>query len=754
MNMKKILLFSTLAGMILLATTGFSQQVLNYMNADGMVLAKKIKDNPKLLDQYNAYEAMLKQMSEQIKKGGMKSDTLINGRRIIPIVFHIIHTYGPENISDAQVQDAVAKMTIDYNKLNADTSATYPLFQSRAANCQIEFRLAKIDPNGNCTTGIDRVYDPRTNYAYYSIMHDYCWTPSHYMNVFAVNFIYPEGITLPAGAFIGGMSPFPPSNTLTQALTGGDTLIDGVLIRQDCIGSIGTAADMGGMGINALNRTMTHETGHYFNLLHTFQNLILGLISASSGCPSFLAPNGDEVDDTPPVDVATQNTAINCYTPGSRNTCTNTDAIYGIDAPDMIENYMDYQWGYCTNIFTLGQLDRINTTLASDRVKMWSYENLVATGVLDTNTYLCYPKADFNYNNKMVCTGSSVDYTDFSYNGAASGWEWTFAGGTPATSTLQNPSVTYNTPGTYSVKLKVTNLSGSDSITKQNIITVSDPSAAQAAPFTEGFETNINNWIITNQDGNAWSITDSAKYSGTNSLWISNFGNNYANSIDEIVTPSIDLTAFSPVPTNLFMKFKLAYTGKTTTNPLTSVTDTAWDYLKVFVSMDCGKTWLPRYSKSGTNLATAALTTSRFFPTTTSQWREESINLNPYISSNNVRFKFQFKSGAGNNLFIDDINISVPNGLEEQQESALNLNVHPNPMNEISEITFDLSRTENVKIEVLDLVGQQVELVTDSKLEVGHHSFNISKDKIGASGFYFLKLTNGSASQIQKIVVN
>jgi len=753
--MKKVLLLTFAASLLLLSNSAISQQVQNYMNADGMVLAKKMIENPQLVDKLAAYEATLKQISQQLKSGQLKTDTLINGRRIIPVVFHIIHTYGPENISDAQVQDAVEKMTIDYNLLNADTSSVFPLFKSREANMQIEFRLAKIDPNGNCTTGIDRVYDPRTNYAYYSVMHDYAWTPSHYMNIFAVDFIYPEGITLPPGAFIGGMSPFPPSNTLTQALTGGDTLMDGVLIRQDCIGSIGTAADMGGMGINAMNRTLTHESGHYFNLYHPFNTGILCTLFGLDGCGSATWGCGDQVDDTPPVQAATQNTSLTCFTPGSKNTCTSTDAIYGgIDAPDMIENYMDYQWGYCTNMFTLGQKDRIDATMAADRLKLWSYENLVATGVLDTNVYLCSPKADFNCNNKMICEGSTVTFTDFSYNGAASGWQWSFPGGTPSTSTLQNPTITYNVAGTYNVQLKAINTSGSDSIIKQNLITVSDPATAQDAPFIEGFETNINNWVLNNMDGNPWTITDSAKYSGTKSLWVSNFSNNYPNSVDEIITPGIDLTAFSPAPTSLLMKFKLAYTGKLTTNALTSVTDTSWDFLKVFVSMDCGQTWAMRYSKSGVGLSTSALTANRFFPASASDWREESVNLNPYMTGDHVRFKFQFISGGGNNVYIDDINISVPAGVEDIQSALLTLNVHPNPMSETSEISFNLTQKSNVKIEILDVVGKEIMTVASSDLNAGLQTFTINKTDIGAEGFYFVKLTVDGVSRVQKIIVN
>lgn len=752
--MKKLHLLFLFTAAILLTGTAYSQQaeVKDYRNADGMLIAKKVLEDPSIAQRYKVYEDNMKQLIDQIKNSdvakGVETDTLINGKKVIPVVFHIIHNYGPENISDAQVIDAVEKLNIDYQKLNADTVDTYPLFKSRAANIGVEFRLAKIDPNGNCTNGIERIADPRTGYAYFSVMHDYCWTPSHYMNIFCVDFIYPEGINLPSGAFIGGMSPFPPSNTLTQALTGGDTLMDGVLIRQDCIGSIGTATNMGGMGLNAMNRTFTHESGHYFNLYHPFNTGVLCILFGLDGCGSEMWGCGDEVADTPPVQVATQNTGTSCYTPGSRNTCSNDSP----DEPDMIENYMDYQWGYCTNIFTLGQKDRIDATFTADRAKLWTVENLTATGVLDTNTYLCAPIADFDANHKMICAGTVVNFIDFSYNGAADTWSWSFPGGTPATSTDQNPAITYNTPGTYSATLTVSNASGSDSIEKQNLIIVYDPTTAQDAPFTEGFETNIGSYYNYNMDGNPWAITDSAKFSGSKSLYISNYSNNYPNSIDEIITPSIDFTAFTPAPTLLQMKFQLAYTGKTVTNALTSAVDTVWDYLKVYVSTDCGKTWTLRYSKTATNLATAALTANRFFPASTADWRQEVVSLNPYISNDNVKIKFQFTSGGGNNIFIDDINISVPTGIEELA-SEIELNVYPNPMNESTVITFNTTEKENVKIEVLDLLGNQITAVCDAYMNAGPQKVTLSKEQFGAAGFYFVKITIGGRSLMQKIVV-
>ena len=166
----------------------YSQAKLNPIIYDDLLIKKLAADNPNLIDNYLIYE---KSFSKLIVQNviNIKTDTLINGKRIIPVVFHIIHNGGAENISKAQIVDAINLINIDYNKQNADTTATLPLFMSRAANCNIEFRLAKVDPNGNCTDGIVRHFDPQTNFAYFSTMRQYNWNPRNYMNIYVVNFI-------------------------------------------------------------------------------------------------------------------------------------------------------------------------------------------------------------------------------------------------------------------------------------------------------------------------------------------------------------------------------------------------------------------------------------------------------------------------------------------------------------------------------------------------------------------------------------
>src|SRR5688572_3663757 len=105
----------------------------------------------------------------------------------IPVVFHILHLNGPENISNAQVYDAMAHMNKDFRKKNADTINIVPEFIPIAADCEIEFRLATIDPDGNCTNGIVRHYTTSTNFdaSYeYSGVGPGLWDPQKYMNIY------------------------------------------------------------------------------------------------------------------------------------------------------------------------------------------------------------------------------------------------------------------------------------------------------------------------------------------------------------------------------------------------------------------------------------------------------------------------------------------------------------------------------------------------------------------------------------------
>lgn len=770
---KKLTLFAMLIGYGIAFTFAQEQKPVyyNYFMADHDYLAKKIAGNREVAEKYVIYEKEMATLIHAIKSNslqkGLTTDTTQNGKKIIPVVFHIIHGYGSENISKAQIEDAIARLNIDYQKLNSDTVAgvdTWEAFNLDRANCNLEFRLARIDPNGNCTEGIDRQFDERTNYAYYDLLHDYAWDPKKYLNVFSVAFIYPAGMSLPDGAAIGGMSVFPPSNPLTPLFTNGDTLADGVLIRHDGIGAIGTATTLMGQPINALNRTFTHELGHYFNLYHPFQNmkLVAGLpIMGSDGCATSGGPFGlisldnDEVSDTPPIQTASQNTSLACYTPGDRNTCNESN-----DKPDMVENYMDYQFGYCTNLFTNGQNDRIQATMMGDRRQLWSYENLVETGVWDiASNPTCAPIADFSSDVNTVCSGSTITFHDLSYNGATSGRIWAFEGGTPSSSTEENPVITYSTTGDYRVKLQVLNAVGTDSIVKDNYIHILSGTASHMGDIMEDFENGMNGWSLVNQNGNSFEITDSASYSSLHSIRLVNFEGNAAGSTDELISPSYDLSHITGL---LKVKFARAYVAKeVASNPIaellygTSSADTIYDKLTFSVSSDCGKTWAVKKIYTGESLTTWGCKTTSFLADSTKFWKQDSITIASITNKSNLRFKFTFNSKGGNNLFIDRICTGSCDDLStiDDLESIINFTVSPNPMKETTTIGFNLTNSAKVNMEIYDILGRKVYTIANELLNKGDQKFSINRAQLKSNGIYLVKLQIGDQLITKRVVV-
>lgn len=122
------------------------------------------------------------------------------------------------------------------------------------------------------------------------------------------------------------------------------------------------------------------------------------------------------------------------------------------------------------------------------------------------------PVADFEGNPTSVQVGNNVDFTDLSLNNPTS-WSWDFEGGTPATSTEENPSIQYNTAGTYDVSLTVTNQYGSDTKTITDYITVTTTPPPPVADFSGNPTTVIAGGVVNftdesqnNPDSWSWSF--------------------------------------------------------------------------------------------------------------------------------------------------------------------------------------------------------------------------------------------------------
>jgi len=229
----------------------------------------------------------------------------------IPVVVHVVYNRrsASQNISNAQIASQIAILNQDFRRLNSDANNTWP----QAADSEIEFCLASIDPSGNTTSGITRKRSNKSSFSYSNDGVKFsssggtnAWPTSDYLNIWVCNL----------GSGLLGYAQFP----------GGGASTDGVVVDYAYFGNTGTATAPFDLG-----RTTTHEVGHWLNLRH---------IWGDGGCGV-----DDFCGDTPESDAPNYNCAtghVSCLT------------------ADMVENYMDYSDDACMNLFTTDQKDRMN----------------------------------------------------------------------------------------------------------------------------------------------------------------------------------------------------------------------------------------------------------------------------------------------------------------------------------------------------------------------------------------------------------
>ncbi|MBL7930422.1 MAG: S8 family serine peptidase, partial [Bacteroidia bacterium] len=267
------------------------------------------------------------------------------------------------------------------------------------------------------------------------------------------------------------------------------------------------------------------------------------------------------------------------------------------------------------------------------------------------STYTAIPPvANFYAFLPGTCPNVNIPFVDSSLY-APTSWSWTFQGGTPATSTLSNPSVQWSTAGTYSVSLTVSNASGNNTKTKLSYVTVSGPSTL---PFMEGFQTSTflpPGWISNNiwNDNIYWERNTTVGGFGTSNAcaMFNNFVYNAPGERDEMRSPKFDLTN----AVNARLRFDVAYARYNS-----SFSDT----LEVKLSTDCGTTWTSIYLKGGSNLATVPDQTSQFVPGST-QWRRDTIDISSLAAGHtNVMFSFLNRGGYGQPIYLDNINLAFP----------------------------------------------------------------------------------------------
>lgn len=257
----------------------------------------------------------------------------------IPVVVHVIHQGGDENISNQQIFDGI-------QHLNDAFANTGEYFDPQGTSINIRFCLAQQNPLGNLSNGINRYESSLTNINAETqdteLKQTFGWDPNRYLNIFLVN----EITSTSMGPGVAGYAFLPSSQGQIE---------DGIVNEARFFGSSANNS-----------KVHIHEAGHYLGLYHTFEEAC-----SNNNCQI----NGDRVCDTPP-DQSTQ--AINCN--ATTNTCTSDSddpstnnpfraiALGGLgDQPDQFQNYMDYGFQVCQKYFTAGQANRMLSALTTAR---------------------------------------------------------------------------------------------------------------------------------------------------------------------------------------------------------------------------------------------------------------------------------------------------------------------------------------------------------------------------------------------------
>lgn len=687
--------------LLFLSLTTQAQDLL-HCGADEMRI-QTLKANPELAEAVIERDAALEAFTREFTLQQAQSANRGGGPYIIPVVYHVIHKYGTENIADEQLMDGLRILNETFRKTREDTADIHPDFKPIHADCEIEFHLATKDPEGNCHSGINRIASTLTNSGDHRVKNLIHWDPTMYLNVYVVS----------NAAGLAGHCVWPAdADTIPEW--------DGIVIAYNYVGTIGTSD---------LTRSVAfaHECGHYLNLHH---------IWGGNNVPEFYyLPVGqqtncgedDLVGDTPNT-IGWSNCNLNAAS------CGNTR--------DNVQNAMDYS--YCNIMFTEGQKTRmhacLNSTIAG-RNNLWSASNLAATGVTG-QTSLC--AADFTADNQLICnpSGGAVSFTNASFHGDVDSVYWEFPGGDSPFSVIENPTVVYYQPGVYDVSLTAYSNGSSQQITKEGFITVL-PDSAWSYPFWDWFEGSIplnsSRWTTHSLDTeNAWQLTNAGYHSAAHSIMVDNWSGSYLT-VDELYSPPIDISGAS----QMRLAFKYAFSSQT--EPTTATK------LQLQVRKDCNANWTTRLTISGSNLLTAPVQNQPFEPQDASLWILEDINIPSNYFGEDFMFRFVFTSEGNNRLFIDDVNVDVTASVPES-DNPLELNVYPNPVEDAVNLQFSLTNPQDIQIEVLSLGGQVLLQKASSKLVAGTHILPLDVSEL-SSGSYQVRIITSQTTETKSFII-
>lgn len=590
----------------------------------------RLLKNPNL-EKTQQFENWLSNKISQPKLQQQRTQGTQTATYVIPVVVHIIHngeTIGSGiNISDDQIKSQISVMNKDFQRMNLDATNTPAEFLPVAGNLDIEFVLAKQDPFGAATNGIQRVQGTKSvwtindNATFKALSY---WPAENYYNIWVVN--------IPS--FLG-YAQSPVSNLPGLETSPDDRLTDGVIVHYKAFGS-----NFEGLGTFSLDtkynrgRTATHETGHFFGLRHIWGD-------DGSSCTG-----SDYVDDTP-----NQGGSYSGQCPsGTRTSCTSSD---------MYMNYMDYTDDACMNLFSQGQNARMIVVLENSP-RRFSLLNsigdeppppltldLALRGIVSPGSTTCggsiVPIIEVQNLGTTTLTsarihvkknGAVAETKDFVLNLPFEG----------ITTVSFSPLLQASGSAPYEFEVLLVNNSTDQRTTNNKLSISSSVPPTGNLPMSEIFNSIPSTWSRYNPDNKiAWELISTTGHGNT--MYVNCYDYENEGAIDQLITPILDLTT-APVA---FLKFDRAHAFYGSSNQ---------ERLRVLVTTICDvNTSTEIFNLAGSALGTAPQTTSNFIPTS-SQWETTSLSLNAFIG-NKIQIAFEVVNGWGNNVYLDNVIVST-----------------------------------------------------------------------------------------------
>lgn len=596
------------------------------------------------------FEGWVDQKLEEGRNQPQILSTYNQERRFIPVVVHVIHsgqaigTGG--NIPFSQIEAQINILNEDFRRQNSDASLTLAEFQAVAADSNIEFVLAKQDPQGLPTDGVVRIKGSKSSYSPSDaelIGQISQWNPEEYLNIW---------VTTLSNNYIGYAS-FPLSDLPGLNFSPFADFVDGVTIDYNFFGLGGNAT------MNSKGRTATHEIGHYLGLRH---------IWGDGGCGV-----DDFVADTPPQDGAN----FICSSTTSKTSCGNLN---------MIQNYMDYTPDACMNLFTKGQIDRFNVVLANSPRRVTLINNratknpilkqrdLAITRIIEPEAFSCSDEITpiIEVKNLGVLPLESAKILLFKDGKLLEEQRFSLSINNGSSAQIIFKSIPI-LKGKNDFEFRIVEINDlPNEGLSNNIKKISSTLQEEIQlPYTFDIAGNGQSWSVRNPDDLYTWDTTKLIISGEeeNLFFLRNFDYDAQGQQDFLISPTLDLSKYvSPQ-----LVFDLSYSKY--------IQSGNQDELMVAISQDCGNTFdfeNATYQKFGELLDTSEGSIQEFIPTRNEQFRKELVNLKKFANLGKIKIAFVSKTGNGNNLYLKNIQIFP----EEIFEYNLKINeiVSPTPV--------------------------------------------------------------------------